>query len=102
MKNEFAKTLFLAGEKVQYDAQCKKVLSHKVILAWILKYTVKEFRESALESIAACIRENAEISAVHVNSGRRVGERISGSFIRDTRWTWKGAEPDVQSLRIRL
>lgn len=79
MKNELARTLLLAWQKVQYDAQCKKVLSHKVILAWILKYTMEEFREFSIEEIAGAIEEKPEISAVQVNPGGKAAERISGS-----------------------
>lgn len=79
MKNELARNLLLAGQKVQYDAQCKKVLSHKVILAWILKYTMEEFREFSIEEIAGAIEGKPEISAVQVNPGGKAAERISGS-----------------------
>lgn len=79
MKNELARTLFFAGTKVQYDAQCKKVLSHKVILAWILKYTMEEFREYSIEKIVVCIEAEPEISSVRVNPGCCAAERISGS-----------------------
>lgn len=79
MKNELARNLQLAGQKVQYDAQCKKVLSHKVILAWILKYTMEEFREFSIEEIAGAIEGKPEISAVQVNPGGKAAERISGN-----------------------
>lgn len=37
MKNELAGDIGLAAGKSQYDAQCKRVLANKVILAWIIK-----------------------------------------------------------------
>ena len=40
MRNELAGDIGLAAGKIQYDAQCKRVLANRVILAWILKYTV--------------------------------------------------------------
>ena len=43
MKNELAKDITLAEWKSQYDMQCKKVLSNRTILAWILRDTVQEF-----------------------------------------------------------
>ena len=49
MKNELAGDIGLAAGKSQYDAQCKRILANKVILAWILKYTVKEFEEMRRE-----------------------------------------------------
>ena len=51
MKNELAGDIGLAAGKSQYDAQCKRILANKVILAWILKYTVKEFEEMSIRRI---------------------------------------------------
>ena len=45
MRNELSKDLSVAEGKEQYDAQCKKVLSNKVILAWILKRVTEEFKD---------------------------------------------------------
>ena len=45
IKTNIAKTVEEAGTKARYDAAVKKVLSDPQILAWILKYTVKEFSE---------------------------------------------------------
>ena len=41
----------LQTRKEKYDAACKAVLSHKVILAWILKYCTAEFVECSIEDI---------------------------------------------------
>lgn len=43
MKNELAREISLAERKSQYGTQCKLVLSHKIILVWMLKYAVREF-----------------------------------------------------------
>ena len=43
MKNELAGDLSLAESKNQYDDKVKRVLSNKIILAWILKYATEEF-----------------------------------------------------------
>lgn len=43
MKNELAGALSLAESKNQYDDKVKRVLSNKIILAWILKYATEEF-----------------------------------------------------------
>ena len=44
MQNELSKALSMAEAKVQYDTQCRRVLSQKEVLAWILKNTAEEFR----------------------------------------------------------
>ena len=41
----------LQARKDKYDAACKAVLAHKVILAWILKYCTAEFVECSIEDI---------------------------------------------------
>ena len=39
------------ADKNKYDAEVKRILSDKTILAWILKFTVAEFREYSVEDI---------------------------------------------------
>ena len=57
---------------MKYDTQVKKVLSNKWILAWMLKYTVKEFAGYSFSDIAKCMEEYS---------------RDSGSFTRN-RWAY--------------
>ena len=45
----------LQTRKEKYDAACKAVLAHKVILAWILKYCTAEFAEC---SISVAVRKS--------------------------------------------
>lgn len=56
-------------EKSKYDAQVKKVLSNKIILAWILKYTVKEFFDYSIAEIEKCIEGTPEVAKVPVDAG---------------------------------
>ena len=70
MKNELAGDIGLAAGKSQYDAQCKRILANKVILAWILKYTVKEFRSMSIRQIKKCIGNDILISKVSVEPGK--------------------------------
>ena len=51
MNNELSKELSYAKEKVQYDTQCKRVLSQRQVLAWILKRTVKKFTDLSIGQI---------------------------------------------------
>lgn len=78
MMNELARDLSYAKEKVQYDTQCKQVLSQKEILAWILQRTVKEFTNMAVSDIIPCIEGTPEVSSVPVNPGETNAEKISG------------------------
>ena len=38
-----AKVIDIADDKMRYDAVCKRLLSEKYILAWIMKCCMKEF-----------------------------------------------------------
>ncbi|MCC8066522.1 MAG: hypothetical protein LIO94_05400 [Clostridiales bacterium] len=78
MYNGFMKELSLSGAKVQYDTQCKRVLAHKSILAWILKYTLEEFFEVSLEDIPGYIEGGIDIGTVPVYPGETNAERIIG------------------------
>ena len=50
-------TLSVADTKVRYDDACKKVLSYKIILAYILKYCIKEYFSMDIDDIISCIEE---------------------------------------------
>lgn len=78
MRNELSKDLSVAEGKEQYDAQCKKVLSNKVILAWILKRVTEEFKDMEIRDIMDCIEGEPQISTVPVDPGETNKEKISG------------------------
>ena len=50
--NKLSKMLSTAGEKAAYDNACKKLLSNKIILAWIMKSCLQEYRECTIQEIA--------------------------------------------------
>ena len=64
-----SKDIEAANHKIKYDTQVKKVLANKIILAWILKYTVKEFAHTSIPEIETCIEGNIEIGTVPVEPG---------------------------------
>lgn len=82
MQNELSKALSMAEAKVQYDTQCRRVLSQKEVLAWILKNTAEEFRGLSLEEIEGCIEGTPEVSSVGVNPGE-TNEMITGMTNED-------------------
>ncbi len=53
----------------RYDAEVKQVLSDPQILAWILKYTVREFKESSVNQIMDCMDGKPEVGTRQVRSG---------------------------------
>ena len=69
MKNELAGDLSLAESKNQYDDKVKRVLSNKIILAWILKYVTEEFTDMSVDEIKSCISSDIEVSEIGVAPG---------------------------------
>ena len=52
MEASVAAGLRAAGEKAQLDAACKRLLSEKRILAWIMKSCLEEYRDCGVKEIA--------------------------------------------------
>lgn len=47
-----AKNIRVADERAGYDAACKRLLSEKIILAWIMKSCLEEYRDCDVNEIA--------------------------------------------------
>lgn len=82
MNTELSRTLTIAEAKEQYDENCKNILSNKVILAWILRRTVKEFAVYSIDKIMECI-EKPTVSKVCVNPGLTNHQKITGINTED-------------------
>ena len=64
---ETLEDLYLAGRNPEYDANAKKLLASRKILAWILKYCVPEFEDSTIEDIRDIyIQGTPEVASVPV------------------------------------
>ena len=62
-----AKNIRVADEKASYDAACKRLLSEKIILAWIMKNCLEEYQDCDVNEIAEkYIEETPQISEVAV------------------------------------
>ena len=67
-ESTLAKMISTAGEKAAYDNACKRLLANKIILAWIMKSCLEEYRVCGISEIASkYIEGKAQISeaAVH-------------------------------------
>ena len=53
METTISKSIRSADDRANYDAACKRLLSEKMILAWILKDCVEEFRDCDVKDIAS-------------------------------------------------
>ena len=68
--------------KDRYDAEVKKILSDKTVLAWILKYTVEEFDGYPIEDIRERIEGEPEVGTHKVYPGHKP-EAITGLVTED-------------------
>lgn len=83
IKTNIAKTVEEVDTKARYDAAVKKVLSDPQILAWILKYTVKEFVDYGISDIMTCIEGKPEVATHPVHPGTYT-HAVAGMPTEDT------------------
>lgn len=82
-KTTLAQSMDAAEQKAQYDAACKRVLAEKIILAWIMKHTMKEYAECTVDEIAKkYIEGTPEIATVPLL--RDQTSLITGMSVEDT------------------
>ena len=82
-KTKVAEDLELTEAQARYDAACKRLLSHKVFLAWILKSCLEEYKDSDIETIESYIEDTPQVGEVPVgedatNRARPAGETVAG------------------------
>ena len=97
-----AKNIRVADEKASYDAACKRLLSEKIILAWIMKNCLEEYRDCDVEEIAEKYIEGTpqvgEV-AVSADESNRVS-MIQGAGNEDTSLTEGTVTYDIRFLAI--
>lgn len=70
---------YLDGRSPAYDAVAKKLIATRSILSWILKYCVKEFKDTDLQEIKThCIIGTPEVAEVPVHPDMTNSLRIRG------------------------
>jgi hypothetical protein len=80
LSNELSQTEYMAS----YDESCKSLLSHKKILAYIMKECVEEFKGLELNYIAQnCIENDPEVSTKAVHRNTKLPEKIVGDNTED-------------------
>lgn len=66
--NDISHLIDTVGDRAKYDESVKKLLSRKVILSWIMKICVEEFKDYSIDYIMnECIEGTPEVSikAIH-------------------------------------
>ena len=86
MQNTLSKIISTAGQKAAYDNACKKLLANKIILAWIMKNCLPEYRDCDVYEIAKkYIEGEPQISetAVHQDEQTQTAPVIKGLNTED-------------------
>ena len=83
------KKLQAMDDKVRYDAACKRLLSEKIILAWIMKSCLEEYRDYEVKEIARrYIEGEPQVGTVPVGPDESAGgTEISGLSTEDATMT---------------
>jgi len=88
VENTLAKNITAAGDNAAYDAACKRLLANKVILAWIMKSCLEEYRDFDVDVIAEkYIEGNPQIAKAAVNPDEEAesrGEQVKGAKNEDS------------------
>ncbi len=83
-----AKNIKTAGDKAAYDVACKRLLANKLILAWIMKSCLEEYRNFDVEEISEkYIEGEPQITKTAVHPDEEVeggGEQIKGEKTEDS------------------
>lgn len=67
-----AEQMDTADIKAAYDACAKALLANKIVLAWIMKYTLNEYKAYSVEEIAErYIEGEIQVSRIAVHRGKR-------------------------------
>ena len=79
-ESQIAKLIKITNNKAKYDAQVKKLLANKAILAWILKTCTEEFAQFDPSEIVGFVEGDPEIStkAVHATDLDIGDEMVDG------------------------
>lgn len=85
VENTLAKNINSAGENAAYDVACKRLLANKIILAWIMKSCVEEYRDCSISDIAEkYIEGQPQVAETAVNPDEDIyGEQIKGAATED-------------------
>ncbi len=62
-----SKTIDTTDQETQYDTSAKKLLSQKIVLAWLLKGCVPEFKAYSIPQIMKCIEGEPKVAVVAVD-----------------------------------
>ena len=80
-----AEDIHATNQNAQYDAACKRLLSQKIILAWIMKSCLEEYRDCDVRDTAEkYIEGQPQVREVPVELDETSAPKIRGISNEDT------------------
>ena len=80
-----AEDIRVTDQNAQYDAACRKLLSEKIILAWIMKSCLEEYRDCGVKEIAEkYIEGTPQVGKVAITPGETNATKVHGISNEDT------------------
>ena len=100
-KTTLAQSIDIVQQKAQYDEACKKVLAEKMILAWIMKHTMKEYAEyDVRELVENFIVGEPKVAETNVLPDETNAPKITGTGVEDSTVTEGSITYDIQFRAI--
>lgn len=80
-----AEDIYTADQNARYDAACRRILSERIILAWIMKSCLEEYQDFDVKEIAEkYIEGKPQVAEIAVMPGETNAPRIRGISNEDT------------------
>lgn len=97
-----AKNIRVADDKADYDASCKRLLSEKIILAWIMKHCLSEYQDCDVNTIAKrYIEGTPEVAKVPVAPDEsNAMPMITGTGVEDSTMTEGIVTYDIRFIAV--
>lgn len=100
-KTTLAQSIDIGEQKSKYDAACKKVLAEKIILAWIMKHTMREYAKyDVKEIVERFILGEPKVAETKVLPDETNVPKIAGTGVEDDSLTEGSITYDVQFRAI--
>ena len=100
-KTTLSQSIDIVQQKAQYDEACKKVLAEKIILAWIMKHTMKEYAEYEVQEIVEkFIVGEPKVAETKVMPDETNAPKITGTGVEDISVTEGSITYDIQFRAI--
>ena len=100
-KTTLSQSIDIVEQKAQYDEACKKVLAEKIILAWIMKHTMREYADYDVpEIVEKFIVEEPKVAETKVLPDETNAPKITGTGVEDNMVTEGSVVYDIQFRAI--